>query len=130
MKKVEFGLIMLILLVIALMACGCQEQLADKPDLRRELLVRLPVEWVNRYGDDLESRQTANIVRAIQVINNQAQAIKQLDERLTKEELSHFNEDCRTEDERKMGYDRCYHDENGNRILEGARVRVGIDPNE
>lgn len=79
MRKIEFGLIAIILLSIAFVVCGCQEQLAESP---QELLVKPPVEWIEKYGDGLESQQTANIVLAIQVINRQGEAIKQLDKRL------------------------------------------------
>ena len=48
----------------------------------QELLIRPPVEWIEQYGDGLESQQTANIVLAIQVINRQGEAIKELDRRL------------------------------------------------
>lgn len=48
----------------------------------QELLIKPPTEWIEQYGDGLESQQTANIVLAIQVINRQGEAIKELDERL------------------------------------------------
>ncbi len=48
----------------------------------QEQLIKSPADWIERYGDGLESQQTANIVIAIQVINKQGEAIKQLDKRL------------------------------------------------
>ena len=39
-------------------------------------------DWLVKYGDGLESTQTFNIALAVTVINNQAKAIKELDERL------------------------------------------------
>lgn len=72
--------IVMILMLILCFLIGCEEQLA-KPDLQ-ELLMKPPVEWVNKYGDGFESQQIANLVLAVQVINNQGEAIKQLNSRL------------------------------------------------
>ena len=81
MRKIGPNLIitMAILLFLAIIVCGCNEQLPNSP---QELLVKPPADWIEKYGDGLESQQTANIVLAIQVINNQGKAIKQLDKRL------------------------------------------------
>ncbi len=80
MKKIEVCFIIITLALIALLFTGCEEQFA-KPDIRREL-VKAPGNWVSIYGDDLESQQTANIALIIQVVNKQAETIKQLDIRL------------------------------------------------
>lgn len=82
MRKIEFSLMVIGLLLLVLfvfVGFGCQEQLAESP---QGLLVKPPTEWIEKYGDGLESQQTANIVLAIQVINHQGEAIKQLDKRL------------------------------------------------
>lgn len=78
MKKI------IVSLILCFLAVGCEEQLA-KPDLRDMLMNLQPQEqakWNARFGDSLDSKQTSNIALAIQVINNQGEAIKQLDERL------------------------------------------------
>ncbi len=79
MRKIELGLVMAILLSLAFVVCGCNEELTNSP---QEQLIKSPVDWIEKYGDGLESQQTANIVLAIQVINRQGEAIKQLDRRL------------------------------------------------
>lgn len=84
MKKIEVCFIIITLALIALLFTGCEEQLA-KPDLRNELISLQPEEqakWNRMYGDSLDSKQTSNIALAIQVINRQGKAIKQLDKRL------------------------------------------------
>ena len=84
MKKIEVCFIVITLALIALLFAGCEESLI-KPDLRNELLNLLPEEqakWNRMYGDSLDSKQTSNIALAIQVINRQGKAIKQLDKRL------------------------------------------------
>lgn len=68
-------------LIITLLLSGCQEQQVINKS-PREQLVKSPADWIEKYGDGLESQQTANIVLAIQVINRQGEAIKQLNERL------------------------------------------------
>lgn len=80
--KIEFGLIIILVAI-----SGCQEgqQTISESLIRsnpQEQLVKSPPDWIEKYGDDLESQQTANIVLAIQVINRQGEAIKQLNERL------------------------------------------------
>lgn len=73
-------------IIVLLLLCflvGCQEQLVSKSGLQKQL-VKSPADWIEKYGDSLESQQTANIALAIQVINRQGNAIKQLDSRLVK----------------------------------------------
>lgn len=76
MKKI------IVLLILCFLA-GCEEQLANPPDFQREF-IKLPAnsDWVVKYGDSFESQQAGNIVLAVQIINNQGEAIKQLDSRL------------------------------------------------
>jgi hypothetical protein len=72
--------------MLLIFLAGCNEELTDKSNLREQLLNLRPedqVKWNERYGDNLESQQTANIVLAIQVINRQGEVIKQIDKRLT-----------------------------------------------
>jgi hypothetical protein len=74
-------------IIVLLLLCflvGCEEQLAQKPDLQNEMISveKLSADWLDKYGDDFESRQTANIVVAIQLINRQGTVIKKLNERL------------------------------------------------
>lgn len=68
----------IIIICMLFILAGCNERLADP----REMLIKSPADWILKYGDNEESRQTANIVLAIQVINRQAEAIKDLDGRL------------------------------------------------
>ncbi|KKM81439.1 hypothetical protein LCGC14_1329780 [marine sediment metagenome] len=85
MRKIEFGLIVIVLLVLSFVICGCQE--VSKPDLRRQLMTLRPddqAKWNEKYGDSLKSQLTANILLVIQVLNKQGEAMKQLDSRLVK----------------------------------------------
>jgi len=70
----------LVVIILLSVLCGCQEDL--QVSNAQEQLVKPPSDWIEKYGDNLESQQTANIVLAIQVINRQGKAIKQLDKRL------------------------------------------------
>ncbi len=75
---------MIVLLTLALLICGCQEQFT-KPDLRGELFnlrSQDQTKWNEKYGDSLDSKQTSNIALITQVINKQGEAMKQLDSRL------------------------------------------------
>lgn len=67
------------LFLLTLLLFGCQEELTSD---YQEQLIKSPVDWIEKYGDSMESQQTANIVLAIQVINRQGEALKQLNERL------------------------------------------------
>ena len=98
--------IIITLLLCFLAAAGCQEELVAQSDSAllftsnpRELLVKSPVNWVEKYGDDSESQRIANIVLLIQVLNRQGAAIEQLDKRLiVLEKLSNIadpNEDAK-----------------------------------
>ncbi len=78
---------MIVLLTLTLLICGCQQPTAKKPDLRGELFNLQPqdqAKWNEKYGDNLDSKQTSNIVLIIQVLNKQGEAMKQLDSRLVK----------------------------------------------
>ena len=85
MRKIEFSLIVIILLVLSFVICGCQE--VARRDLREQLVNLLPddqAKWNEKYGDSLKSQLTANILLVIQVLNKQGEAMKQLDSRLVK----------------------------------------------
>lgn len=86
-KKLELFLVMLILVVLALAVCGCNEaQQIVKPDLRNELFnlsAKDQALWNEKYGDGLDSKQTANSAMMTFTINNQGKAIKELNARLT-----------------------------------------------
>ena len=88
MKKIELCFVAVILMAVALLFSGCEEELAQKPDLRNELPqlseITQNTNWIAKYGDGFESHQTANIALALHIINNQGEAIKQLNERLVK----------------------------------------------
>lgn len=80
-KVIVFWLILTVLLVLCFLF-GCQEeQITNKSNLQ-EQLIKSPVDWIEKYGNSMESQQTANIVLAIQVINRQGEALNQLNERL------------------------------------------------
>jgi hypothetical protein len=64
-----------IITIAVLLLFGCETQRNNKDNLKNQLVVPNGWEqsdWVTKYGDGLESLQTANIVMAIQAINNQA----------------------------------------------------------
>ena len=87
MKKIELCFVAVILMAVALLFSGCEEELAQKPDLRNELMTLQPDDqalWDAKYGDSLDSKQVANILLLVFTLNNQGKAIKQLDERLVK----------------------------------------------
>lgn len=91
MRKVEFWLITFVLLLLSLVVVGCNEQQVEQKVTGnpQELLVKLSADWIEKYGDSLESQLTANTILIIQVINRQGEAIKQLNERLIA--LEEFN---------------------------------------
>ena len=66
-------------IILLCILAGCQPNISKSP---REQLIKTPADWIVRYGDSMESQQTANIVLAIQVIDRQGKAIKELHNRL------------------------------------------------
>ncbi len=113
MKK-ELCFIMIVLLTLALLICGCQEQLV-KPDLRSELFNLQPqgqAKWNEKYSDSLDSKQTCNIAVIVQVINKQGEAMKQLDRRLIELEIVDTNDLIRYGEEVNIESKVVYYDSN------------------
>ncbi len=109
-----------IVLLMLCVLCGCNEEL--RTDFQAEL-IKSPANWLEKYGDSFESQQTANIALAIQVINRQGEAIKQLDDRLIAVEDPNDNDTVWDIDSYYSGY----------RIgarSDGTVVWRMIDPNE
>ncbi len=63
MKKIEFYLVMLILVILALLVTGCNEnQRTQNPEIKllNQHLTPAPQDWKDAYGDTIETQVVFN----------------------------------------------------------------------
>ncbi len=73
-----------IVLLLLLFVIGCGTiQKSSSQELLPKPNADVWTVWVEKYGDGIDSHQSAVALLSIEVINRQAKAIKQLDSRLT-----------------------------------------------
>ena len=146
----------LIIALVLILCLGCNE-VVEKPNVKplSGYLIPTSQDWKDNYGDTPEIQLAYNaavtrydqrvIFNYIQRLHaadpNEADWREDIEARVEAVETMVKNgeiwsrrlnsigtdEDCRTELEKREGYDECYHDENGFKTLIGALVDSSIE---